>query len=157
MSPDDGAVGPLMKVSALKKIALIVVVLLLAGAAGGWWFFLRQPEAAPETSSDQTAQFVPIPPLTVPIIRGNSVVSEIVVGLTLEVRGPERRAELEHQMPKVLDAVTVALFDVMRYRFMAEQGYDASVIKRHVKRAIERVEGPDLVADVLIDNITPGE
>jgi flagellar basal body-associated protein FliL len=141
----------------VKKLLIVLVVLLLGGGAAGWWFWLREPEAAPSQSVDQTAIFLPIPAIKVPIIRGNTVVAAIVIDLAFEVHGEERRAQLQNRMPYVIDAMTVELFELMRFRFMEDRGYDATLIKRHVKRAIEKAGGPDLVAEVLIRSIHSSE
>ncbi len=140
----------------MKKLLAIVVVLLLGGAAAGWWFLLREPEASSSESVDQTAIFMPVPAIKVPIIRGNSVISEIVIDLSLEIHGEERRALLLQRMPYVIDAMTVELYELMRYRFMSDRGYDATLIKRHVKLAIDKAGGQDLVAEVLVRSIHTG-
>jgi flagellar FliL protein len=142
-----------------RLVILLVLILVLAGAgAGGWWFFLRddggvaEVEREPEPGMD----FVKVDPLSLPVIREGRVVRHVTVILTLEVPEGGANRVVFKSMRQLQDAYIHELHSLYSRRFAWEHNRLIHFVKRRILAASEKVLGPDIVHEVVVQGIETG-
>ncbi|MEQ8443494.1 MAG: hypothetical protein RIM33_12295 [Alphaproteobacteria bacterium] len=139
----------------MKKILLILIILLLAGGGGGgyYYFFIlaAEGEMAEEPEPPPDIRFIEMDSLRIPVIRGGAVVNYVAITVSLETIGPENEEFAISLLPRLRNAF---LTDLNGY--FATVPVEDRIMVRSVKRRLmvlsERVLGPGVITDVLIQN-----
>lgn len=139
----------------MKKLTLILVVLLLlgGGAGGAWWFFLRPALEAAAVEASNGKVFYALPAFTVPIVRDRRSYGLITVELALELKDEETRIAADATLPRLIDRIYVALYDLLGRRIMAERHFDLDLIKGRLIEAAEGALGQGSVAGLMYQAI----
>lgn len=146
----------------MKKIIIMVVLLLvLAGAGVGGWFYyqgLQEPEAvnadAPPPPPPHPV-FVRISPVVVPVIGNTKAEQFITLVVSLEVDGDSKAAQVQEQMPRLVDAFIVALYGVLDDESVMDgKIVNIPLIKGKLKEAANKALGPGIVHQVLVQTLT---
>jgi flagellar FliL protein len=140
----------------MKKIIIVVVLLVLAGGGfAAWYFYFKgggEAEApAPEGEHAAGAIFVAMEPFIIPVIQEDRVVKHMSLAVKLEVAGPAAEQKVKEFLPYIRDAFLTKLHTALS-RNDVNQNYDASKLKRQLLAECEKVVGPGVVKDVLIEN-----
>jgi flagellar FliL protein len=146
----------------MKKIIIIVVALLVLAGGGfaAWYFYFKgggEAEApAPEGEHGAGehaagAIFIAMEPFIIPVIHEDRVVKHMSLAVKLEVAGPAAEQKVKEFLPYIRDAFLTKLHTALS-RNDVNQNYDASKLKRQLLAECEKVVGPGVVKDVLIEN-----
>lgn len=130
----------------MKAIAIVVAV--LAGSV-----VVQAPAPRAEDAHGAPAPagpvFVAVDPLVIPVIDAGSVRRHLVYVLQLEAADAAAGARIRDQMPRLRDAFLRALANIAD-RVGNGPAPDVERVKRSLAAASERVLGPHVVNDVLI-------
>jgi flagellar FliL protein len=140
----------------MKKIIIVVVLLVLAGGGfAAWYFYFKgggEAEApAPEGEHAAGAIFVAMEPFIIPVIQEDRVVKHMSLAVKLEVAGPAAEQKVKEFLPYIRDAFLTKLHTALS-RSDVNQNYDAPKLKRQLLAECEKVVGPGVVNNVLIEN-----
>jgi len=148
----------------MKKIIFLVLALLVLAGAGVGGFLLFGPkqgegeqevveEKPPEPQGDPS--FVKIDPLIVPVIGEKRVEQNIVLEFALEVYGDAVRDQVQQIKPRLVDAYLRVLYGGIESReLMVGKSVDMTKLKARLMEATEKVVGPHVVHDVLIQSVS---
>ena len=146
------------------KIVVIILVLLLVvgGGAAGTLFFMKigpfeEKEVVKtaeelELEKEATTTTVSIKPFTIPMFQGERIAGSIQVQFELEVP-IGREEEINSKMLRLEDAYLRDLYVFMPRLLRNAEKLDINKLKRRLMRITEKVVGPDLVEDVLIQSV----
>jgi flagellar basal body-associated protein FliL len=146
-----------------KVVILLVLLLVVAGGAVGALYFLKlgpfedktpvqKSQEEIELEREATTTTVSIKPFTIPMFQGERVAGSIQVQFELEVPiGKEE--EITSKMVRLEDAYLRDLYVFMPRLLRNAEKLDINKLKRRLMRITEKVVGPDLVEDVLIQSV----
>ncbi len=145
----------------MKKLIFILLPLLLllgGGGAAAWYFFLKAPAegdktaaaAAGEHKSEATAVFVDVGEIIVPVYGRDGKDKLMVVRFELEIGDVMPVDEVRYLLPRLRDAYIGTLSTLAGRGELVEESRRNATIKHALKLASDRVLGPDVIADVLI-------
>lgn len=146
-----------------KAILFLVLLLVVAGGAVGALYFLKmgpfEEKEVVQKSADElelekeaTTTTVKIKPFTIPMFQGERIAGSIQVQFELEIPiGKEE--EIETKMLRLEDAYLRDLYVFMPRLLRNAETLDINKLKRRLMRITEKVVGPDLVEDILIQSV----
>ncbi len=148
----------------MKKVIILVVLLLVVGggAVGALYFMKLGPfESTEEVKKSQeeieleqkaTTTTIAIKPFSIPMFQGERIAGNIQVQFELEVPlGKEE--EINSKMLRLEDAYLRDLYVFMPRLLRNAEKLDINKLKRRLMRITEKVVGPDIVEDVLIQSV----
>ena len=94
--------------------------------------------------------FVQMQPIVLPIVQGDRVTRTAGVVLSLELVKGKTEADLEPKRVKLRDAFITTLYAYMDQHSEEPRAIDAEAVKRRLEQTSERVLGPGVVRQVLI-------
>jgi hypothetical protein len=94
--------------------------------------------------------FVRLQPFTLPVFEGNTVTRQATVVVALELEQGKTEADVDRLRPKLVDAFLGELREIYEKRRHEPRVIDAGIIKPRLKEAADRILGPGIVDDVLI-------
>ncbi len=99
--------------------------------------------------------YVHLQPIIMPVIDKNGAQQLVVLVIDLQVRNFDVADKLHANMPRVNDAILQALYGGLGEGTLRD-GHLVNVVrvKKKIAKTIEKVLGPDLVTDVLIQAIS---
>lgn len=151
----------------MKKVILLVVILLvLAGGAVGAMYFMQLGPFEPkepvkktqeeiELEKEATTTTVAIKPFNIPIFQGERVAGSIQVQFELEVPIGQEEA-INEKMVRLEDAYLRDLYVYLPQLLRNKETLDVLALKRRLKRVSEKIVGPDIIEDVLIQSVADG-
>jgi len=145
----------------VKKVIFILLPLLLllgGGGAAAWYFFLKAPAegdkpaaaAAGEHESEAKAVFVDVGEIIVPVYSRDGKDKLMVVRFELQLGDVMPVDQVRYLLPRLRDAYIGTLSTLAGRGELVEESQRNATIKRALKLASDRVLGPDVIADVLI-------
>jgi len=137
-----------------KALVSLVVIAALGGAGFFAWtkFFAPGLEASATTAPRVAAEpgYVEIERLTAPFIRGGEYVQYVVLDLRLEVSSDRAAATVRQLAPRLQDAFIGEMHQLARIRPADQRLLNVARVKARLRAGAERVLGPDVVTDVLV-------
>lgn len=143
----------------MKKLVFVGLglALVLGAGLGVWTFFDNKPaEAAGEQTVAQMTPgiFVKLRPLILPVMGRDQVDQMLVLIVALEVPSMEAAARVDSVQPRLTDAFISVLYGALDNGSVMEGTLvDVSRIKTKLADASERVLGPGIVKNVLIQTV----
>ena len=146
----------------MKKLIFILLPLLLllgGGGAAAWYFFLRAPAegdkaataaAEGEHKSEAKAVFVDVGEIIVPVYGRDGKDKLMVVRFELELGEVMPVEDVRYMLPRLRDAYIGTLSTLAGRGELVEESRRNATIKRALKLASDRVLGPEVIRDVLI-------
>jgi flagellar FliL protein len=146
----------------MKKLIFILLPLLLllgGGGAAAWFFFLKPAAgekaaaaapAAGEHKSEAKAVFVDVGEIIVPVYGRDGKDKLMVVRFELQLGEVMPVDEVRYLLPRLRDAYIGTLSTLAGRGELVEESQRNATIKHALKLASDRVLGPDVIADVLI-------
>jgi flagellar FliL protein len=146
----------------MKKLIFILLPLLLllgGGGAAAWYFFLRAPAegdktaaaaAAGEHKSEAKAVFVDVGEIIVPVYGRDGKDKLMVVRFELELGEVMPVEDVRYMLPRLRDAYIGTLSTLAGRGELVEESQRNATIKHALKLASDRVLGPDVIKDVLL-------
>ncbi len=124
---------------------MLCVVLLAFQAAAA-----ESPEKSAPTVPDAPA-YVRLDPIFVPVIEGSQVTRQIGVTLMLQLAKDAAKGDVEAKRKQLYDALFRDLYGYFQDRATAKAQVDQAYLKVRLLRTTNRVVGPNLVKEVLIE------
>lgn len=141
----------------MRGLFVILMGLMLLGGGAAGYFTLLKPAQAGETKKAEKEQkvedlhFVEMSPLILPIIGSNGISQTISVVVTLEVNGEKHSETVKMKKPRLSDAFLQDMYGSLSRQAALSGGVvKVSTIKKRLNRVSQKVLGPDMVNDVLI-------
>ena len=128
---------------------------LLAGAA----LFASSAQAADRTEKSEAPavagapSYVRLDPIFVPIITGDQVTQQVGVTLMLQLVENKEKGDVESKRIPLYDAFFRDLYGYFQDRAVASGRVDQLYLKTRLLKTANRVVGPDLVKEVLIEQL----
>lgn len=147
----------------MKKIILLVLALLvLVGAGvGGYLMFGPKPGQEGEQNEPKRKErrgppiFASIGPMIVPILGAKSVEQNIMITVSLEVDDDAAREQVRQQSPRLVDAYVQTLYGGIDKGVVIDgQVLNIPALKSKLQEATDKVLGPGVVHDVLIQSVS---
>lgn len=125
---------------------LVCALLMLPAAAGA--------EDKAEEKKAGTFEYVDMNPLTVPVINEKGVVQQVSLAISLEC-AMGKRDSVNIYKPRLMDAYLRELYGALGSGRAMMQGNIVNVeeLKSRLTIVTQRVVGPDLVSDVLLQSV----
>lgn len=125
---------------------LVCALLMLPAAAGA--------EDKAEEKKTGTFEYVDMNPLTVPVINEKGVVQQVSLAISLEC-AMGKRDSVNIYKPRLMDAYLRELYGALGSGRAMMQGNIVNVeeLKSRLTIVTQRVVGPDLVSDVLLQSV----
>lgn len=152
----------------MKKVLILVIILLVVagGAVGGLYFmkmgpFEEQPLTAEELdaiaeekelSGEETTTAIPIKAFSIPLFQGERISGSIQVQFELEVTKGQEEA-VNKKIIRLEDAYLRDLYVFLPRLLRNKEKLDVVALKRRIMRITEKVIGPDIVEDILIQSV----
>jgi len=142
----------------MKKLIIIIALLvMLTGAAIAALKtlslgpFKDQVKAAKvkEIKAD-TAIFIDMEPLGIPIFRGNKVIATIQIQVKPETGNEDNSDRIKRRLPVSRDAVIRDLHSFMPRLLKAKERVDVLVVKQRLQYISDKVAGKGLIKNVLV-------
>lgn len=124
----------------MRALAIVIFSVVLAVAAAA-----EEKGKAPEGPV-----FVTLPAINIPVYEGETLARQATLVLALELEKGKVEADLAPYRPRLVDAYITELTAIFEKRSFEERLIDAQAIKPPLMEATEKVTGPGLVKDVLI-------
>jgi flagellar protein FliL len=146
----------------VKKLLFILLPLLLllgGGGAAAWFFFLKAPAvddkaaaaaAAGEHKAEAKAVFVDVGEIIVPVYGRDGKDKLMVVRFELEIGDVMPVDEVRYLLPRLRDAYIGTLSTLAGRGELVEESQRNATIKHALKLASDRVLGPEVIKDVLL-------
>ena len=146
----------------MKKLIFILLLLLLLGGGGAaaWYFFLRTPAegdkavgpapAEGEHKVEAKAVFVDVGEIIVPVYNRDGKDQLLVVRMELELGDIMPVDQVRYLLPRLRDAYIGTLSTLAGRGELVEESQRNATMKHALKLASDRVLGPDVIKDVLL-------
>lgn len=149
----------------MKKIIILVLALLvLIGAgAGAYFMFLAKPADGEHAEAKEPVKkvrtgppsYATIGPMIVPVMGQTKATQNIIITVSLEVDDDTVRDEVRAKGPRLIDAYVQALYGSLdKGQVIDGQILNIPAIKDELKQVTDKVVGPDIVRDVLIQSVS---
>lgn len=148
----------------MKKIILLVLALLVligAGVGGYVMFGLKAghgEEHAEEPKKKERVGppvYVQVGPMIVPVLGAKTVEQNIMVTVSLEVDDEPTRDKVRNENPRLVDAYVQALYGgIDKGQVIDGQVLNIPALKTKLQEATDKVLGPGIVHDVLIQSVS---
>ena len=146
----------------MKKLIIMVVGLMILGGGAvsvmKWMKLGPFEEVAVEGQEEQMVRdddtlFVDMEPLVIPVFQGVKVAATVQIQVKLETIGSENKAKLQHIMPKISDPFIRDLHTLIPHLLKQEERIDVLIIKQRLKLISDKLIGPDLIQNVLVQSV----
>jgi flagellar FliL protein len=94
--------------------------------------------------------FVKLPPIVLPVFEGDVVTRQASLVLALELATGKTEDAIAGQQRRLMDAFIADLYAIYEQRQRAERVIEPNVIKPRLLASADRILGPGVVQDVLI-------
>jgi len=134
----------------VRNVAMVVLALGvgLMAALPAWAANAEMPAKADASA----IRFIKLGAFVIPEVNGNQVTRHIALEISLEVTGDEKKAEVEHMLPRVKDTVLRILHKHMSRRRTLDISQDILRLKRKIRKAGNALLGDGMINEVLIEN-----
>jgi flagellar basal body-associated protein FliL len=95
-------------------------------------------------------QYINLDPFTVPFLGPQGPDGQMNLVVALELADADRRAEVMKQVPRIRAAIYESLFASLTTKTRSREIPSDAKLKRVIRKATERVLGPESLTDVLI-------
>lgn len=126
----------------------LLLVALLAPSAQA-----QEKSAGPHGSMPGAPVFVDFQPIILPVIGQDRVTERVGIVLALELAPGQTAAGIEPKRPILTDAFISDLYGIFQQRAALHQVADGTLIKARLLRTANRVLGPGVVKEVLIQKL----
>lgn len=146
----------MMKILMIVFAALMMTAVATVGALK--WLGLG-PFAGTETVAVSPAppppevRYVDMEPLVIPLIQGDNVAATVQIELKLETLGDANASKLKRILPRLADAFLRELHAFLPRLLREVERLDVGIVKQRLQMVSDRVAGPGLVSDVLIQSV----
>jgi len=146
----------------MKKLIFILLPLLLlgGGGAGAWFFYFNKPvgteKSAAETKKEAAAAsvaaavFVDVGEIIVPVYNRDGKDNFMIVRLQLQLGDAMPPDKVRYLMPRLRDAYIGTLGTMAGRGELGDESQRNATIKHALQLASDRILGPAVVSDVLI-------
>ncbi len=132
-------------------IGLLVLVLLLGGGGYfGWTTHLSGDYVEPILAADDSPGYIELKTITVPFVRDGKFAHYVVLVVHIEVANETAMSKVKAYMPKLRDAFVSELHALAAVRPASQKLINVARVKARLLAGTERVLGPDVVRDVLV-------
>lgn len=149
----------------MKKIIILILALLvlIGGAAAAYYFLVAKPAHENEAEHKEPEKkvrtgppvFATIGPMIVPVMGETKATQNIIITVSLEVDDDAARENIRVQSPRLVDAYVQALYGSLDTgQIIDGQILNIPAIKDELKQVTDKVLGPDVVHDVLIQSVS---
>ncbi|MFV3073683.1 flagellar basal body-associated FliL family protein [Niveispirillum fermenti] len=147
----------------MKKIILLVLALLVLIGAGVGGYVMFGPKPGHEGEQEEPKKrerkgppaFASVGPMIVPILGAKTVEQNIMVTVSLEVDDDAAREQIRQQNPRLVDAYVQALYGgIDKGQVIDGQVLNIPALKAKLQEATDKVLGPGVVHDVLIQSVS---
>lgn len=149
----------------MKKIILLVLALLVLIGAGVGGYVMFGPKPGKEGEHHEEAPkkkervgppvFVSVGPMIIPVLGAKKVEQNIMVTVSLEVDDDTVKEEVRNVSPRLIDAYVQALYGgIDKGQVVDGQVINIPALKAKLQEATDKVLGPDVVHDVLIQSVS---
>jgi len=146
-----------------KVLILLILLLVVAGGAVGAMFFMKLGPFEPsepvkktqeeiELEQEETTASVPIKPFTIPMFQGERIAGSIQVQFELEVPIGQEEV-INSKMLRLEDAYLRDLYVFLPRLLRNKETLNIVALKRRLMRITEKIVGPDVVEDILIQSV----
>lgn len=94
-----------------------------------------------------------LPLFVIPVIEGDEVTRSVSVGVVLELAEGQTATSIEPKRPVLVDAFYRELYGMFAQRSSADRIAEDRTIKERLARTADRVLGPGVVREVLIQQL----
>jgi flagellar FliL protein len=149
----------------MKKIIILILALLVLVGAGAAAYFMFVAKPAHENEAEHKEPekkvrtgppvFATIGPMIVPVMGETKATQNIIITVSLEVDDDATRDSVRAQSPRLVDAYVQALYGALDTgQVINGQILNIPAIKDELKQVTDKVLGPDVVHDVLIQSVS---
>jgi len=145
----------------MKK--LIIIIALLVMLTGGAIAALKTMSLGPfknqikavkvKKFQADTAIFIDMEPLGIPIFRGNRVIATIQIQVKLETGNEDNSDIIKRKMPVIRDAFIRDLHSFMPRLLKAKERVDVLIVKQRLQYIGDKVAGKGLIKNVLVQSV----
>lgn len=132
-----------------RRFWLDVSLFLLMNSNAAWSD--RQVDQTEERL--RTDLFVSIPPIVLPAIQNRKIKGIYKIEFTLELEKAEDSERVHSLKKKIIDAVLTDTYGLLNVVWEPELRFDIKDIKERLKKIITQVTGPNVIKDVLIQEL----
>ncbi|MEE8351714.1 MAG: hypothetical protein V3R37_05935 [Rhodospirillales bacterium] len=100
-----------------------------------------------------TAIFIDMEPLGIPIFRGNKVIATIQIQVKLETGNEDISDRIKRRLPVICDAFLRDLHSFMPRLLKAKERVDVLVVKQRLQYISDKVAGKGLIKNVLVQSV----
>ena len=147
----------------LVMIIILALVILGGGGAGAYFFLLKPAEASVGDTADhteakeaksghsETATFVELNPLILPIVDEKGVSQVVNLVVSLEVNDPVEAEKVKHLAPRLTDAYIRDMYGVLSKKSAMTDGVlQVGMLKDRLNKVSTEVVGEGVINDVLL-------
>jgi hypothetical protein len=139
-----------------RSLGLALLALVLLAPAQPVMAAEHEKAEKPEASSDGPV-YVKLPPIVLPVFRGNKVSRQAGLAVTLElVKGKSEAADVQPKQRQLTDAFITGLYGVYELRNDADRVIDPALVKETLQGASDRILGKGVIQQVLIQQAFEG-
>ncbi|NQU61227.1 MAG: hypothetical protein HQ512_08870 [Rhodospirillales bacterium] len=144
-----------------KLILLFALMMMLCGGTAGLlqWLELgpfeqkgKVAKAVKKVLKD-TAVFIDMEPLGIPIFQANRVAATIQIQVKLEANGEGDAKKIKSIMPVLTDAFIRDLHSFMPRLLKAKERVDVLILKQRLQYISDKVAGKGLIKNVLVQSV----
>ena len=138
-----------------KAIIFLVLGLLLAGGGYVAWSGYYAAQTGADASFSISAKsnepgYIELKPLTAPVVRDGAFAHYVLLVVNLEVTAGHDIADVREYMPRLRDAFVTELHALAVVRPRGQRLINLPRIKTRLLATAERVLGPGVVSEVLV-------
>jgi hypothetical protein len=149
----------------MKKLIMVFAgMMMLGGAAVSVMKVMQLGPFAPPTadqvvaggpkgSAPEPPRFIDLDPLIVPVFHGSEIVTTIQISVKLEAIGIINETKIGRIKPRLSDAYIKDLYSFIPRLLENQERVNVFIIKKRLQMVSERVAGPGVVSDVLVQSI----
>ncbi len=147
----------------MKNLVLIVVgIMLLTGSTVSvlWWMKIgpfADPNAVAQgeerKAKGNETIFIDMEPLVIPIFEGDTVKATVQIQVKLETNSSDSADTINRMMPRISDLFIRDLHGFMPRLLKKQQGIDVLVVKQRLKLISDKLIGPDLIQNILVQSV----
>ena len=139
-----------------------MLLMLIGGTAGALKFLELGPfkpkkgtisKKVIQKQELDTAIFIDMDPLAIPIFQGNKVAATVQILVKLETNSEDNAEIIRDRMPVITDAFVRDLHSFMPRLLKAKERVDVLIIKQRLKMVADKVAGKGLIQNVLVQSV----
>jgi flagellar basal body-associated protein FliL len=144
----------------MKKLVIILAVLLMV--AGGVVSVMKTMGLGPfapkhvaaEDGTTAPPRFIDVEPLNIPVFNENRVPATVQIQLKLEAIGKENEEQIIRLLPRISDAFLRDMHAFIPRLLKMKEGINVVIIKKRLQIISERLVGPNLINNILVQSIS---